>query len=68
MEILGAWNLANIVSSGALGVAANKVAGHLKYVTGKKGQVIYLIGGEPDADTHPEAGEPQHHAGQAAAR
>ena len=43
-KYLEQWNLANIVSSGALGVAANKVAGHLKYVTGSKGRVIYVIG------------------------
>jgi hypothetical protein len=44
-KFLEDWKIADIVSSGgASSVAANKLAGHLKYVAGKKGRLLYLIG------------------------
>jgi hypothetical protein len=46
-KFLEEWKIADIISSsGASGVAANKLSGHLKYISGKKGQLqlLYLIG------------------------
>ncbi len=44
-KFLEDWKIADVISSsGASGVAANKLAGHLKYVAGKKGRMLYLIG------------------------
>jgi hypothetical protein len=43
-KFLEQWHIADIISSSASGVAAKQLAGHLKYIAGKKGRVLYLIG------------------------